>query len=146
MPTIRVPDALRRYSGGAASCPVAGGTLAEALADAFRLHPDLRIRLVDGAGRIHRHLVVFRNDEVLPRAGAEAAPPAPDDGLTFLEAIGGGARTGGGRRMPRLIGAGVIGAGFAGRIHARAVGLAGGRPGGIVGSSPERGGALAAGR
>ena len=143
MPTIRVPDALRRYTGGAASFPVAGGTLAEALADAFRLHPDLRIRLVDETGRIHRHLVVFRNDEELPRDGAEAATLAPDDGLTFLEAIGGGARTAGGRRMPRRIGAGVIGAGFAGRIHARSVGLAGGRLVGIVGSSPERSEALA---
>src|SRR4030066_860077 len=146
MPTIRVPDALRRSPGGAASFPVSGGAVAAALADAFRLHPDLRIRLVDEAGRIHRHLAVFRNDEVLPRDGAEAAPLAPDDGLTFLEAIGGGARTGGGRRMPRLIGAGGVGAGFAGRIPARSVGLAGGGRGGIVGSSPERGGALAAGR
>jgi hypothetical protein len=90
MPTIRVPDALRRYTGGVASFPVSGGEVADALADAFRLHPALRIRLVDEAGRIHRHLVLFRNDEELPRDRAEAAALAPDDGLTFLEAIGGG--------------------------------------------------------
>jgi predicted dehydrogenase len=40
--------------------------------------------------------------------------------------------------MTRRIGAGLIGAGFAGRIHARSVGLAGGRLVGVVGSSPER--------
>ena len=90
MPTIRVPDALRRYTGEAASFPVAGKTLAEALADAFRLHPDLRLRLVDEAGRVRPYLVVFRNDEELPREGAEDAVVAPGDFLTFLEAIGGG--------------------------------------------------------
>jgi hypothetical protein len=91
MPVIRVPDALRRYAGGAASFPVAGGTVAEALADAFRLHPDLRVRLMDEAGRVHRHLVVFRNEGELARDGLEGTALAPDDGLTFLEAIGGGA-------------------------------------------------------
>ncbi len=90
MPAIRVPDTLRRYAGGAASFPVAGRTVAEALAEAFRLHPDLRLRLVDEAGRVHRHLVVFRNETELPREGLEDTALAPDDSLTFLEAIGGG--------------------------------------------------------
>jgi hypothetical protein len=79
VPTIRVPDPLRRYAGGAVSFPVAGGTVAEALADAFRLHPDLRLRLV-----------VFRNEGELARAGLESANLEPSDTLTFLEAIGGG--------------------------------------------------------
>ena len=90
MPAIRVPDALRRYAGGAASFPVVGRTVAEALAEAFRLHPGLRIRLVDEAGRVHRHLVVFRHETELPREGLEDIALAPDDSLTFLEAIGGG--------------------------------------------------------
>jgi len=91
VPTIRVPDPLRRYTGGAASFPVAGRTVAEALADAFRLHPDLRIRLVDDTGRLHRHLAAFRNEEELPREGTEGMVLAVGDTLTFLEAIGGGA-------------------------------------------------------
>lgn len=91
MPVIRLPDPLRRYAGGAASFTVAGGTVEEALAEAFRLHPDLRVRLVDEAGRIRRHLVGFRNEQELSREGAEEATLAPDDVLVFLEAIGGGA-------------------------------------------------------
>jgi len=46
--------------------------------------------------------------------------------------------------MARRIGAGVIGVGFAGRIHARSVQLAGGRLVGVVGSSPERSEAVVA--
>jgi predicted dehydrogenase len=45
--------------------------------------------------------------------------------------------------MTRRIGAGVIGMGFAGRIHARSVHLAGGRLVGVVSSSPERSQAVA---
>ena len=45
--------------------------------------------------------------------------------------------------MARRIGFGVIGVGFAGRIHARSGLLAGGRLAGVVGSSPERSGAAA---
>lgn len=91
MPAIRLPEGLRRYTGGAASFEVAQGTVGEALTEAFRLHPGLRIRLVDEAGRVHRYLVVFRNETELPREGLEQTVLAPDDSLTFLEAIGGGA-------------------------------------------------------
>lgn len=45
--------------------------------------------------------------------------------------------------MTRLIGVGVIGVGFAGRIHARSALLAGGRLAGVVGSTPERTRAIA---
>jgi len=90
MPSLRLPDALRRYAGGEVSLEVGGRTVAEALADAFVRHPDLRIRLVDESGRVHRHLVVFRNETELPRRGLEDTALEPGDTLTFLEAIGGG--------------------------------------------------------
>ena len=90
MPVIRLPDALRRYAGGNASFEVAGGTVAEALAAAFRVYPDLRLRLVDEAGRVHPYLVVFRNEGELRRDGLAEAALAPGDRLTFLEAIAGG--------------------------------------------------------
>jgi hypothetical protein len=91
MPTIRIPDPLRGYAGGAASFEVGGATVEEALADAFRLHPDLRSRIVDGQGRVHRHLLVFRNEAGLPREEIAGTTLAPGDAVTFLEAVGGGA-------------------------------------------------------
>jgi len=90
MPTLRLPDALRRYAGGDASFEVAGGTVAEALAAAFDTHPDLRLRLVDEAGRVHPYLAVFRNETELGRDRLAEVTLAPGDRLTFLEAIGGG--------------------------------------------------------
>jgi sulfur carrier protein ThiS len=90
MPVIHLPDGLRRYADGNASFEVPGSTVAEALAAAFRAHPDLRIRLVDEAGGVHPYLAVFRNQAELPRHGVEGASLEPGDALTFLEAIGGG--------------------------------------------------------
>jgi hypothetical protein len=91
MPIIHLPDGLRRYADGHASFEVPGRTVAEALAAAVGAYPDLRLRLVDETGRVHPYLAVFRNDGELVRGGLEGTALAPDDGLTFLEAIGGGA-------------------------------------------------------
>jgi sulfur carrier protein ThiS len=90
MPVISLPDGLRRYAGGNPSFEVPGGTVAEALAAAFRVYPDLRLRLVDEAGRVHPYLVVFRNDAELGRDGLAETALGPGDRLTLLEAIGGG--------------------------------------------------------
>ena len=90
MPVLSLPDGLRRYAGGNASFEVPGGTVTEALAAAFGIYPDLRLRLVDESGRVYPYLAVFHNEAELPRDGMGEAVLAPGDRLTFLEAIGGG--------------------------------------------------------
>ena len=91
MPFIRIPEPLRRYTGGDICFAVAGETVGEALEAAFRIHPELRRRLVDDEGRVHRHLAVFRDETAVAREGVVALAVAPDDTLTFIEAVGGGA-------------------------------------------------------
>ena len=91
MPFIRVPEPLRRYAGGEVCFPVPGATVGEALEAAFRIHPELRLRLVDDEGRVHRHLAVFLGETAVRREGVTALAVAPGDTLTFIEAIGGGA-------------------------------------------------------
>jgi hypothetical protein len=90
VPSLRIPDALRRYTGGKGVLEVTGATVGAALDSAFRRHPDLRVRLVDEAGVIRSHLAVFRNEAQLRRE--EAAPEAlgPGDTLTILVAVEGG--------------------------------------------------------
>jgi sulfur-carrier protein len=91
VPFIRLPEPLSRYAGGRARFPVPGATVGEALEAAFRLYPELRLRLVDDEGRVPLHLAVFRNETAVAREGVAALAVAPDDTLTFIEAIGGGA-------------------------------------------------------
>lgn len=90
MPSLRIPDALRRYAGGEALLEATGATVGEVLDEAFRRHPDLQVRLVDEAGVVRSHLAVFRNEEQLPREAAGAETLGPGDTLTLLLAVDGG--------------------------------------------------------
>ena len=90
VPTLRIPDALRRYAGGEAVLEATGATVGEVLDDVFRRHPDLQIRLVDEAGVVRSHLAVFRNEEQLPREQSAGEPLDPGDTLTLLLAVDGG--------------------------------------------------------
>ncbi len=91
MATILLPTLLRPDAAGAASVQVAGSTVGEALEALFALHPGLRPRMLDRAGRIHRHLLVFHGDQRLSRGDWAAVPLGPEDTLRMLMAVGGGA-------------------------------------------------------
>lgn len=88
--TLRVPEALRRYSGGLPEVPAEGGTVGEALEAAFRAHPGLRTRVLDERGRLRPHLLLFLNDAELDRAGAPATPVSDGDVLDLIAAAEGG--------------------------------------------------------
>jgi molybdopterin converting factor small subunit len=93
MATILLPTLLRPDAAGAASVEVAGSTVGEAFDALFTAHPALRPRVLDRAGRFHRHLLVFHGDRRLPRGDWAAVPLAPGDSLRLLMAVGGGATT-----------------------------------------------------
>ena len=90
VPTLRIPDALRRYTGGEVALELAAATVGEALEGAFRRHPCLRVRVVDEAGFVRSHLAVFCNEEQLRREEAAGVPLLAGDILTLLVAVGGG--------------------------------------------------------
>ena len=90
VPILRIPDALGRYTGGSVEVEVEGATVGEALEEAFRRHPDLRLRVVDDAGFVRSHLAVFCNEEQLRREEAAGVPLVAGDIVTFLVAVGGG--------------------------------------------------------
>jgi sulfur-carrier protein len=90
VPSLRIPDALRRYAGGEAVLEAAGATVGEVLDAAFRRHPHLQVRLVDESGVVRSHLAVFRNEEQLRREQAAAEPLGPGDTVTLLLAVDGG--------------------------------------------------------
>ncbi|MBI2301016.1 MAG: MoaD/ThiS family protein [Armatimonadetes bacterium] len=56
---IRIPAALRRFTGGARRVEVAAGTLAEVLAGVFGQHPDLRGRMLTAEGGLRADARVF---------------------------------------------------------------------------------------
>ena len=90
MPVLRIPGALGRYTGGITDIAVDAASVGEALEEACRRHPDLRLRVIDEVGLIRSHLAIFRNDEQLRREEAAAAALEAGDTLTLLVAVGGG--------------------------------------------------------
>lgn len=54
--TVRVPEALRRYSGGKGMVPAEGGTAREAL---LSIDPALRGRILDEKGRVRPYLLLY---------------------------------------------------------------------------------------
>lgn len=90
MPSIHLPDVLRRFAGGSAVVAAPAGTGAEVLEALFGDHPELRTRVLDDAGRIHPHLSVFRGGVELGRDEFAAAMLEPGDRIDLLVAVVGG--------------------------------------------------------
>jgi sulfur-carrier protein len=59
MTRVLLPTHLRSYTGGASEVWAHGVTLGELLADVERLHPGLRVRVVDEQDRIRPHIKCF---------------------------------------------------------------------------------------
>ncbi len=86
MPVVFLPQLLRPLAGGAASVPVEGATLREAVASLERLHPALKGRIVDADG--------LRPEVFLAVGGEEAfgldQAVAPEAEVHVMPAMAGG--------------------------------------------------------
>ncbi len=88
--TLELPTMLANVSGGARRVEIEGRTCKEALEDAFRRHPALKVHILDEAGELRRHVLCFHNEintrweETLDRELADG------DTLTILQAVSGG--------------------------------------------------------
>ncbi len=90
MTTIRIPTPLRPYTGGSSAVAVEGGTVAEALADLTRRHPQLRPHLYDG-DELRSFVNVYLNKEDVRGLQGSATAVAAEDTLMIIPSIAGGA-------------------------------------------------------
>ena len=87
--TLELPSLLRDVLP-AGSLAVEGNTLDEALEDAYRQLPGLRVHVLDESGRFRQHVLCFLND-VNTRWLENTAQPLKDgDTITILQAVSGG--------------------------------------------------------
>ena len=89
MPTVEFAPALTRH----VACPkqqVEAGSLGAALDAAFRAAPALRGYVLDEQGAVRKHVAVFLNGDMLPRATALARALGPEDRVTVIQALTGG--------------------------------------------------------
>lgn len=90
MPKIHIPTPLRQYAGKQASVEVRSGTVADALSDLLRQHPDLRRHLYNEDGRLRAFVNVYLNDEDVRYLQKEATPVNEGDTISIVPSIAGG--------------------------------------------------------
>jgi molybdopterin converting factor small subunit len=88
--TMELPSLLRGVLGGTDTIPVEGETLRDALEDAYRKVPALRVHLCEESGALRPHVLCFVN-EVNSRWLDERDPRLREgDLITILQAVSGG--------------------------------------------------------
>jgi len=89
MPTIRVPSALRSFTGGASDVEVVAATVRDALVALDTKHPGIGARiLVDG--KVKPFIRVFVGSEDIGELGGLDAKVGERDEISIIPAIAGG--------------------------------------------------------
>ena len=91
MPTVRVPTALRTFTGGAADIDLPAATVRDALAELDRRHPGIAARVLDGSGSVKPFIRIFVGaDDIGSLAGLDTKLTERDE-IAIIPAIAGGA-------------------------------------------------------
>lgn len=87
--TVSIPTILRTYTGGNKRVESSGATLAELIDNLDASHDGLKDRLI-AAGKLHRFVNVYVNDEDVRFSGGLDTTVADGDEVTILPAVAGG--------------------------------------------------------
>ena len=91
MPSIRVPSALRNFTGGASDVDVTATTVRDALADLDRRHPGIAARLLDASGDVKPFIRIFVGSEDIGGLAGLDTKLTERDEVAIVPAIAGGA-------------------------------------------------------
>ncbi len=89
MPSIRVPSALRSFTGGAADVEVAATTVRDALAELDRRHPGIAAKILDN-GAVKPFIRIFVGPEDIGSLSGLDTKLAERDEVAIVPAIAGG--------------------------------------------------------
>ncbi|MEO8699210.1 MAG: MoaD/ThiS family protein [Kofleriaceae bacterium] len=90
MPSIRIPSALRSFTGNAADVETTATTVRDAIADLERRHPGIAARLLDGTGAVKPFIRIFvGSEDIGSLAGLDTKIDERDE-VAIIPAIAGG--------------------------------------------------------
>lgn len=89
MPSVRVPSALRAFTGGAADVELTARTVRDALAELERKHPGIGARLLDG-GKVKPFIRIYVGADDIGALGGLDAKVGERDEISIVPAIAGG--------------------------------------------------------
>ena len=87
---LRIPNVLRRHSGGLDVVEVGGAAVGAAFEELFACYPNLESRVLDRQGNLYPYLALFRNGVELSHTEFRTEPLADGDDLELLAAASGG--------------------------------------------------------
>lgn len=90
--TVSIPTILRTHTGGEKRVTATGATLQEVITDLNSNYSGIAERLVDSAnaGKLHRFVNIYVNDEDVRFSGGLETEIAAGDSVTILPAVAGG--------------------------------------------------------
>lgn len=91
MSTVFIPTTLRRLTGNQSRLSVEGTTVGEILAALDRSYPGFAERLLDGNGQVKRFINIFVNEEEIRTLQGLATAVGPNDTISIVPAMAGGA-------------------------------------------------------
>ncbi|HVK83361.1 MAG TPA: MoaD/ThiS family protein [Kofleriaceae bacterium] len=97
MASIRVPSALRRFTGGASDIETTASTVRDALAQLEQQHPGIGAKLLDG-GKVKPFIRIYVGADDIGELGGLDAKVGDRDEISIVPAIAGGRGREGGVR------------------------------------------------
>ena len=102
MVTIRIPAALKQYTGGGQNVDVAAATVGEALDRLVEQHPALRPHLYDQKGALRNFVNTYVNEDDARAMGGPQAGLRDGDTVTIVPSIAGGSAASAATETPGL--------------------------------------------
>lgn len=87
---VEIPHAISRYSDEETQVLLEGSTVGEVLTALWDRFPNLKTRVLNREGNLHAYLLLFQNDEKLPRANVGDRPLNEGDRLEIVALAEGG--------------------------------------------------------
>lgn len=90
--TFHIPGTLREFTEGRAVVEISTlkGTISDALAGLWTLHPGVRDRVINEQGQLRQHINIFVGNENIRYTGGLATPVSEGSQISIVPAVSGG--------------------------------------------------------
>jgi molybdopterin converting factor small subunit len=90
MPSIRVPSALRTFTGGASDVEISASTVRDAIAELDQKHPGIAAKVLAADGNVKPFIRIYVGPDDIGDLGGLDAKVAERDEISIIPAIAGG--------------------------------------------------------
>lgn len=90
MATVRIPSALRRYTGGQSKVSISADTVNAVIDNLEAAHPGVKGRICDENGQLKRYVNIFINETEIRTLQGVESEVGENDEVSIVPAMAGG--------------------------------------------------------